>query len=60
MACLVIDGDGESYSVILEYAPKINRVGTSSLGPIESLVALKNVSSAKSSSMLGILVVIIK
>ena len=43
MARWVINADGISSSFILGYGPKTNKVGTSSLGPTKSLIALKNI-----------------
>lgn len=39
----IIDGDGISNSVILRYIQITSRVKTSLLGPIELLMALKNI-----------------
>lgn len=43
IAYCMINRNNASCLVILGYAPKINRLGTSLLGPIELLIALKDI-----------------
>lgn len=60
MTCFVINRDGASYLTILKYATKTYKVEMSWLGLIESLIAFKNIWSAKSGLILGISIVIIE
>lgn len=58
MVRYAINEDSTSSLIILEYTPKTSKIKTSLLKAIKLLIALKNISSAKSSLMLGILVMI--
>lgn len=60
MTCWVIDEDGVSSLVILEYAPKTNKVRTSLLEPTKLLMVLKDIWSDKLGLMPEILVLIIE
>lgn len=58
--CFVINKDGSSCLIILKYILKTSRIKTSLLGPTKLLIVLKNILSAKSDSIPGILVIIIE
>lgn len=60
MTYYIIDWDGISCLIILEYTPKTSRVKTTLLEPTKLLIALKNIWNAKLSSILRILVEIIE
>lgn len=57
--CYIIDKDKTSYLIILKYISKTNKIKHSLSGHIELYIALNDIYSAKSSSILGILVIII-
>lgn len=58
-AYYIINKRDASCLVIFKQASKINIIRTSPLGLIKLLISLKNINSAKSSLMSGLLVVII-
>lgn len=53
----VINGNSASYSFIIKYIPKISKVETTLFGPSKLLIALKDISNAKSNYILRILVI---
>ncbi len=60
MVYKLIDRDGTSSLLILRYALKTNRIGTSLLESSKLLIALKNIWSTKLGLIPGILILIIK